>query len=52
MGLTVLFSAISPLIPVEAVFTDKTIKPLFAASLTSPFSELFGAGGEDRENVT
>lgn len=53
MRLTILlFSVISPLIPLGTAFTATIIKTLFAASLTSPFSELCKAGGEDRENVT
>lgn len=43
-GLSILlFSAVSPLIPLGAVFTA-TIKPFFTASLTSPFWELFRVG--------
>lgn len=53
MGLTILhLSVISPLTPVGGVVTATIINPLFAVSLTSPFSELFGAVREDRENVT
>lgn len=44
MGLTVLLSAISALTAVGAVFIATIIKPLFAAPLNSPLSELFGAG--------